>query len=174
MAAAGFRVIVEAICTEENIEGKSLETKINNLCKKGVITWNDRDRLHTIRFMGNDSVHSVKEPTKDQLLLVLEIIHNMLNNLYVLARKSSDILENPIRTFSDFAELLDMGLKNRQVGDIDVLKNLLPPMRRLIQEDKGKFETELCEKIKSGEYLKLELCPQPEAGKNQQYKIKCL
>ena len=87
------------------------------------------------------------------LLLVLEIIHNMLNNLYVLARKSSDILENPIRTFSDFAELLDMGLKNRQVGDIDVLKNLLPPTRRLIQEDKGKFETELCEKIKSGEYL---------------------
>ena len=174
LAAAGFRVIVEAICTEENIEGKSLETKINNLCKKGVITRNDRDRLHTIRFMGNDSVHSVKEPTKDQLLLVLEIIHNMLNNLYVLARKSSDILENPIRTFSDFAELLDMGLKNRQVGDIDVLKNLLPPTRRLIQEDKGKFETELCEKIKSGEYLKLELCPQPEAGKNQQYKIKCL
>ena len=64
--------------------------------------------------------------------------------------------------------------KNRQVGDIDVLKNLLPPTRRLIQEDKGKFETELCEKIKVGEYLKLELCPQPEAGKNQQNKIKCL
>lgn len=174
LTAAGFRVIVEAICTEEGIEGKTLETKINNLCKKGVITKNDRDRLHTIRFMGNDSVHSVKEPNKDQLLLVLDIIHNMLNNLYILTRKSRDILESPIKSFEDFSELIDMGLKNHKIGDIDVLKNILLPTRRLIQEDKGKFEAELCEKIKNGEYTKLKLCPMPETGRNQQYQIESL
>lgn len=171
LAAAGFRVIVEAICEDRKIDGKSLETKINNLCKKGIITRNDRDRLHSIRFMGNDSVHSVKKPTKEQLLLVLEIIHNMLNNLYILAAKGRDILEGPITTFEDFATLLDVGLKKHQVGHIDILRNLLPPTRRLITEDRGKFETELQEKIRCGKYKKLAICPNQGNAKNQQYKI---
>lgn len=171
LSAAGFRVLVEAICVDQNIEGKTLETKINNLCKKGIITHNDRDRLHTIRFMGNDSVHAVVEPSKEQLLLVLDIIHNMLNNLYVLTQKCRSLLESPIKSFDDFCKLLDDGLKLRKVGDVDILRNLLPPTRRLIQEDRGKFETELCNKINSGEYTKLKLCPLPTNGRNQQYQI---
>lgn len=171
LAAAGFRVIIEAICEDRKIEGKSLETKINNLCKKGIITHNDRDRLHSIRFMGNDSVHSVIEPTKEQLLLVLAIIHNMLNNLYILTAKCMDILEGPITTFEDFETLLDVGLKKYQVGHIDILRNLLPPTIRLITEDRENFETELQNKIKSGEYRKLAICPKSDSAKNIQYKI---
>lgn len=171
LAAAGFRIIIEAICEDRKIEGKSLETKINNLCKKGIITHNDRDRLHSIRFMGNDSVHSVKEPTKEQLLLVLAIIHNMLNNLYILEAKVRDILEGPITTFEDFLALLDDGLKNHQVGQIDILRNLLPPTRRLITEDRGKFEKELQEKIKCGAYNKLVICHSSSGVENYQYKI---
>lgn len=171
LAAAGFRVLVEAICVDQNIDGKSLETKINNLCKKGIITHNDRDRLHTIRFMGNDSVHSVVESSKDQLLLVLDIIHNMLNNLYILTEKCNCLLKTPIKTFLDFCKLLDEGLAKRKAGDIDILRNILPKTRLLIQEDRIKFEAELCNKINAGEYTKLKLCPAPENGKNQQYQI---
>lgn len=171
LAAAGFRVLVEAICVDQNIDGKSLETKINNLCKNGIITHNDRDRLHTIRFMGNDSVHSVVGPSKDQLLLVLDIIHNMLNNLYVLTEKYNSLLKTPIKTFQDFCKLLDEGLAKRQVGDVDILRNLLPKTRLLISEDRSKFENELCEKISAGEYTKLKLCPALENGKNQQYQV---
>ncbi len=171
LAAAGFRVIVEAICLENKIDGKSLETKINNLCKKGVITKNDRDRLHSIRFMGNDSVHAIKEPDKRQIRLVLDIIHNMLNGLYVLTKECNDILEGPITKFDEFIELLEEGLKNRSVGEIDILKNLLPPSRRLISEDRSTFENMLKEAIANGQFTKLELCPPPTTGKNQQYKI---
>lgn len=171
LAAAGFRVIVEAICIENKIEGKSLETKINNLCKKGIITKNDRDRLHSIRFMGNDSVHAIKEPDKRQIRLVLDIIHNMLNGLYVLTKECDDILEGPITEFDEFIELLGEGLKTRSVGEVDILKNLLPPSRRLISEDRSAFENQLKEAIAHGKYTKLELCPPPTTGKNQQYKI---
>lgn len=171
LAAAGFRVIVEAICLENKIEGKSLETKINNLCKKGIITKNDRDRLHSIRFMGNDSVHAIKEPDKRQIRLVLDIIHNMLKGLYVLKKECDDILEGPITEFNEFIELLEDGLKTRRVGEVDILKNLLPPSRRLISEDRSTFENLLKEAINNGKFTKLELCPPPTTGKNQQYKI---
>lgn len=60
LAAAGFRMVIEAVCKENNVQGKSLETKINNLAKDGIIIKHDRDRLHSIRFMGNDSVHLMK------------------------------------------------------------------------------------------------------------------
>ena len=172
LAAAGFRVIVEAICIENQIEGKTLETKINNLCKKNIITKNDRDRLHSIRFMGNDSVHSIKKPDKQQIRLVLDIIHNMLNGLYVLTDKCNDILEGPISTYEEFIQLLEVGLKTRTVGEVDVLKNLLPETRRLIKEDRATFENQLKEAIAKGKYTKLELCPAPATGKNQQYKVK--
>lgn len=171
LAAAGFRVIVEAICLDRQIEGKSLETKINNLCKKGIITKSDRDRLHSIRFMGNDSVHSIKKPDKQQIRLVLDIIHNMLNGLYVFPHQCKDILEGPISDYREFLQLLDEGLKKRSVGEVDILKNLLPPSRRLISEDRSAFETQLKEGINKGEYTKLALCPAPTTGKNQQYKI---
>ena len=171
LAAAGFRVIVEAICLENSIEGKSLETKINNLCKKGFITKNDRDRLHSIRFMGNDSVHAIKEPDKRQIRLVLDIIHNMLKGLYVLKKECDDILEGPITEFDEFIELLEDGLKTRSVGEVDILKNLLPPSRRLISEDRSTFENQLKDAISNGKFTKLELCPSPTTGKNQQYKI---
>ena len=171
LATAGFRVIVEAICLENDIEGKSLETKINNLCKKGIITKNDRDRLHSIRFMGNDSVHAIKTPDKQQIRLVLDIIHNMLNGLYVLTEECRDILEGPISNYQEFLRLLDEGLKKRDVGDVDILKNLLPPTRRLISEDRSSFENQLKEAIGTGEYTKLSLFPAPISGKNQQYKV---
>lgn len=171
LAAAGFRVIVEAICLDIQIEGKLLETKINNLCKKGIITKNDRDRLHSIRFMGNDSVHSIKKPDLQQIRLVLDIVHNMLNGLYVLTEKCKEVLEGPISNFDDFINLLEEGLKKRSIGEIDILKNLLSPSRRLINEDRSVFENQLKEKIINGEFTKLELCPPPQLGKNQQYKI---
>ena len=172
LAAAGFRVIIEAICIDNHIKGKSLETKINNLHRRDIITKNDRDRLHSIRFMGNDSVHAIKSPDKQQIRLVLDIIHNMLNGLYVLTDKCRQILEGPIRTYDEFISLLEEGLVKHSVGEVDILKNLLPPSRHVIKEDRSLFESQLKEKISSGEYKKLQLCPPPTAaGKNQQYKI---
>lgn len=171
LAAAGFRMIIEATCIENGIKGSNLEIKINNLCKANIITRRDRDRLHSIRFMGNDSVHAMKMPEKAALLLVLEIVDIMIKNLYLLEVECKRILEGPITSFEEFVELLNKGLANYHVGNVVVLMNLLPCDRRLIKEDIHNFETMLISKINKGSYSYLALCPPPTQGRKQQYKI---
>ena len=121
--------------------------------------------------MGNDSIHEMKSPEPSQLRIVLEIVNVMLNNLYILEAEFKDSMEHPIKTFAEFLKLLNGGLSTRSTGDTDILKNLLPPSRRLIKEDLQKFETELITAISLGQYDKLSLAPSPAAGKHQQYKI---
>lgn len=174
LAAAGFRATIEAICKDKNIQFKNLEAKINGLKKAGIITEADRNRLHTVRFMGNDAVHQISAPTRESLLLVLDIINGVLSNLYVIDDKMKGKLECPIKTIEEFLELLNQGIAMRSVGDIDILKNLLPENRRLIKEDRSKFEVELQSKINNGEYNKLSLCPPPPPNRNQQYKIESI
>lgn len=171
LAAAGFRAVIEAICIDKNISAKNLEGKINALHKAGIITKADRDRLHSIRFIGNDSIHEMKLPSKDAVLLVLEIINGILTNLYVWDKKVKEHLECPIGNMSEFIKLLDKGLSERKVGDVDILKNFLPENRRLIKEDMKKFEQELQGKIKEGSYCRLSLCKSPAEGRSQQYKV---
>lgn len=88
-----------------------------------------------------------------------------------MENKCKQALEGPISRFEDFIVLLDISLTKRQVGEIDVLKNLLPKDRRLIKEDLVKFEQILIKRIQEGKYDKLSLCPAPQQGKKQQYKI---
>lgn len=171
LAAAGFRMIVEATCTENDVQGSTLEVKINNLCKANIITKRDRNRLHSIRFMGNDSVHEMKTPNKSALLVVLEIIDIMIKNLYILDNECRNALEGPISNYDDFMELLDNGLKSHNVGDIDILRNLISQDRRLIKEDLRNFEAILINQINDGTYTKLSLCPPPSTGRKQQYKV---
>lgn len=171
LAAAGFRMIIEAICKDKQIRFKNLEAQINGLRKQGIISEADRNRLHSIRFMGNDSVHIEKTPTKENLLLVLDIVNGILSNLYIIEDKIKDKLEKPVQTYEDFEELLLEGLSLHEVGHVDILRNLLPENRRLIKEDISAFEAQLKQKIEEGKFVKLELCPLPPEGRKQQYKI---
>lgn len=171
LAAAGFRAVIESICLDKQVSGKTLEAKINNMQKAGIITLADRNRFHSVRFLGNDSVHEIKTPERRTLLGVLEIIEGILKNLYVYDERMSSELERPIKTIDEFIALLNEGLHDKTVGNIDVLRNLLPESRRLIREDMSKFEQELIGLISSGKYSKLSLCPTPSQGRHQQYKI---
>lgn len=171
LATAGFRAVIESICLDKQIEGDNLEAKVNNMQKAGIITMEDRNRLHSVRFLGNDSVHEIKTPERRKLMVVLEIIENILKNLYVFEEKISSELEAPIKTLAEFITLLNEGLKDKTLGSIDVLRNLLPENRRLIREDLSKFEQELIELINKGKYNKLALCPPPIQGRHQQYKV---
>lgn len=171
LAGAGFRMIIEAICKDKQIKFKNLEAQINGLRKQGIISEADRDRLHTIRFVGNDSVHVTKSPTKEDLNLVLEIINGILFNLYVIEDKIKDKLEKPIQTYNDFEALLLEGLASYEIGHVDILRNLLPENRRIIKEDISDFEAQLKQNIDDGKFTKLELCPTPPEGRRQQYKI---
>ncbi len=171
LAAAGFRAIIESICLEKRITGKSLEVKINNMKKAGIITMADRDRFHSVRFLGNDSIHEIKTPERRTLLVVLELIEGILKNLYIYDEKISSELERPIKTIEEFIALLNEGLADKTVGNVDILRNFLPENRRLIREDMNKFEQDLIDLINNGKYNKLALCPPPTQGRHQQYKV---
>ncbi|MDC2648952.1 DUF4145 domain-containing protein [Bacteroides ovatus] len=86
LAAIGFRTTVEAICKEKGITSGKLETKINKLRDKGIITSADCERLHQARFMGNDSTHEMIAPDRSHLLLVLEVVNNILKTSILLIR----------------------------------------------------------------------------------------
>lgn len=171
LAGAGARATIEAICKERNIIGRTLENKINKLKTEGVVTTADRDRLHAIRFMGNDSIHEMKLPDKSSLVLAIEIIHNILSNLYVLDKKVRRMMEKPVSTFKEFAKLLESGLRDKQVGDLVTLRAILPHDRRLIKDDIVKFETELKQKINAGEYTLLSICTVTHSTGPQQYRV---
>ena len=170
LAGAGFRMIIEAICKDKQIKFKNLETQINGLRRQGIISEADRNRLHSIRFVGNDSVHVTKSPTKEDLNLLLEIINGILFNLYVIEDKLRGKLEKPIQKYEDFERLLLDALSSYEIGHVDILSNLLPKNRQLIKDDISTFETQLKQNIEEGKFAKLELYP-TRADRKQQYKI---
>src|ERR1700739_4194487 len=111
LAGVGFRAVVEAVCIDKAITGRNLETKITNLSRNRFITDKEADRLHAVRFMGNDSVHEMAVPKEKALYVVLEIIDHLLNNLYIIDHHARPVLDTFITNQEDFEELLLKKLK---------------------------------------------------------------
>jgi len=169
LASAGFRAVIEVVCSNKEIKEKTLDKKINKLFKDGFITKDDRDRLHAVRFIGNDSIHEIKAPTEEELILVFQIINNLLNNLYITERVIGGNLVKPIKRFEDFTPLLLEEIEKKVAGDSVFFSNIWPNNRLLIKDDMPLFEKKLIEKIESGDFNKLKLLSS-SSGK-QEYEV---
>jgi hypothetical protein len=166
LAGVGFRAVIEAICINKNIKGRNLDAKINNLAKGRYITDKEAERLHAVRFMGNDSVHDMAVPKEKALYVVLEIIEHLLNNLYIIDHHAKPLLDTFINTNDDFEELLFKKLKSFQVGDdLPLAKYLGKDVRRLNSQI-SKFESHLISQIKAGEFKRLEIGDVKQFGTN--------
>lgn len=157
LSGAGFRGVIEAICLDKTIKGRDLETKINNLAKQGLITKTECDRLHSIRFLGNDSIHEMKEPNKVQLIAVLNIIEHLLNNLYLIDNEFGYALEKPISKYSKFKELIELKISKYNIGDEFPLIKYLGKDKRLVKDKFSEFESQLKVEIESGKYNYLKI-----------------
>lgn len=166
LAAAGFRATIEAICKNKEITGSNLKVLINSLQKKGYITMQDRDRLHTIRFLGNDSIHEMKAPEEKDLALVLEIVNHTLYNLYVLDEKTKG-LEKTVSNFEDFLQILSNHLSDFNSGEVATLEAILHNDRRIMEEERSKFELKLIQLINDGQYKKLSLGKKNVSGEQE-------
>ena len=60
LAGIGLRATIEAICNDRNITARTLDKKIDGLAKGGLISQKDAERLHAIRFLGNDAAHDIQ------------------------------------------------------------------------------------------------------------------
>ncbi len=93
LCAGGLRALVEGICADQ-IEVKrkaSLPQKIAGLSEKGVLTNQSAQILHEHRFLGNEALHELQQPSINELSLAIEIIEHTLQELYEIKGKANDL-----------------------------------------------------------------------------------
>jgi hypothetical protein len=108
LTAAGLRALVEGICKENGVTNGSVEKiendgkitkmtsnkldgKINGLYEKGKLTKDNADNLHEIRFLGNEAIHDLERPNKDELAIAIEISEHMLDSIYEVKNKAKQL-----------------------------------------------------------------------------------
>lgn len=157
LAGLGLRGTVEAVCNDLSISGRSLETRISKLATAGFISKSDAERLHAIRFMGNDAAHEIKPPPKNSLSVALQIVEHMLASVYILPKEAEDALETAISDFARFEDLLGEHIEDLSVGDELPLAAILGRDLRRVKESIANLEQELNAVIETGNYTKLTL-----------------
>lgn len=91
LAAIGLRTLIESVCKERNVAGNTLETLIDGLAEKGVLSNSQAQILHGHRFIGNMAAHEIRRADHVELLSALEIAESMLTTIYILPLLSKRI-----------------------------------------------------------------------------------
>ena len=114
LCASGLRAIVEGICADQNVSDgpvevvrkdgtkktqrkKELQAKIAGLWEKGILTRQHSDVLHEHRYLGNEAVHELAQPSPDELRLAIEIIEHTLETLYEIPEKAEELRKKKFR-----------------------------------------------------------------------------
>lgn len=172
LASIGFRATIEALCIEKGFNTGNLITKINKLRDKGIITAIDCKRLHEARFMGNESAHQIQEPDREHVLIVLEIVNNILNNLYVIEKKFNEVIEYRFKDYEEFQKMIETGVSECKKGTEGTVYYFLPDGRKYRKEDLDKYEAEMQTRISDGRFTCLSILPKKENSKYRQgYKV---
>lgn len=90
LCTMGLRALLEGVCREKGIVGKDLKDKIDGL-EKFVPNPSLIEALHSFRFAGNDAAHDLQPLTKDEARLAIEVMEDLLNFLYELDHKASQM-----------------------------------------------------------------------------------
>ena len=90
LCALGIRALLEGICADKGISGDNLKTKIDNMIDIP-LPENIVQNLHSLRFIGNDAAHELEAPSGDELKLAISICEDLLNYVYELDYKASQL-----------------------------------------------------------------------------------
>lgn len=108
LCAAGLRAILEGICHDHGVlegvvrkvdqNGKEvtwkstgLDGKIFGLAEKRILTEKQASMLHEHRFLGNDAVHQLSQPSITELSLAIEIIEHIFDSIYEIPEKANEL-----------------------------------------------------------------------------------
>ena len=86
LAGLGLRTLVEALCIQQQINGKNLQDKIKELENKRLISIQEAPILDKLRLIGNSSAHKIKSLPLDQLEYALGILNHILVSIYILQK----------------------------------------------------------------------------------------
>ncbi len=150
LAGLGLRGTVEAVCNNLEITGRNLEIRISKLATAGYISRKDAERLHGIRFMGNDAAHKIKKPSPIQLSVALKIVEHMLSSVYILEEQTEGNIDTLITEFVQFEKILNKKLEQFNSGDELPLMKLFGNDVRRIKNSLPDLENELIKQINAG------------------------
>lgn len=91
LAAVGLRMLIESVCIDIAIKGRTLKEKIDSIAVSGYISTKQADFLHKHRFMGNMAAHEIKRPNEDHLIAALEIAETLLKAIYILPKMAQQM-----------------------------------------------------------------------------------
>jgi hypothetical protein len=157
LAGIGLRATIEAIFNDRRVAGRNLEKRIDALAKDGLISQKDAERLHAIRFLGNDAAHEIKRADPKNLLIALRVIEHLLVNIYVLDNEADGRLDTIINTFDQFKKLLEKKLEAHSAGDEVPLAKIFGQDMRRFHGHFSDHEKDLIAAIGNGGYTKLAL-----------------
>lgn len=155
LAGIGLRATIEAICNEQKIVGRTLDKRIDGLAKGGLISQKDAERLHAIRFLGNDAAHEIQTVEPKNLLIALRIIEHLLVNIYILDSEADGKLDTIIKTQEKFIEILDKKLPVLAKGEEIPLAKIFGKDVRRFHGYLSTHESQLLNAIAAGTYTKL-------------------
>lgn len=168
LAGIGFRAIIEAICAEQSVKERNLQASITKLNKNGILSKRDTNLLHSIRFLGNDAAHEIKEPKSGQLETTLKIIEHLLLSLYVLPNDVARVMETVVEAYEEFEKLLVGSIANYKSGDEVPLRELLGNSTRRFIDNFSNLQNELNSRIASDNFKALKFGKQDDqAGSNK-------
>ncbi|MEL4395377.1 DUF4145 domain-containing protein [Shewanella algae] len=172
LAGLGLRATIEAICNDKDVKGKNLQVRINAMNRSGMISKSDAERLHAIRFMGNDAAHEIKKAKEKSVLIALKIIEHILLSVYVFETEVNKHLETPLSSIDDTLPILESNLSKLEENSTFTLTKWLGSSRRRVLEKIEEIETDLIAKIEAGELGGVETIDTPEAeeSSSQWYK----
>lgn len=84
LCGVGLRILVEAICIDQQIKGSNLMQKIKGLKDAGLISAAELPILDKLRDIGNAAAHEIKAMEEDTLKHALLIINHIIRSIYIL------------------------------------------------------------------------------------------
>jgi hypothetical protein len=74
-----------------------LQGKISGLCEKRILTVRNSEILHEHRYLGNEAVHELSQPSIDELKLAIEILEHTIDSLYEIPEKAIELQKRKAR-----------------------------------------------------------------------------
>ena len=82
LTGVGIRCMIECVCLDKKINGRTLQDKIKNLEGNGYINKPARRVFDNLRFLGNRAAHEFETHSETELELALSITEHLIDYIY--------------------------------------------------------------------------------------------
>jgi uncharacterized protein DUF4145 len=100
LCTVGLRALIEGVCVDkgltDEITGRNLSAKIDGLIKF-LPSLNLIEALHSLKVTGDGAAHQLRALTRDDARRAIEVMEDLLNFLYDLDYKASQLPKDPKR-----------------------------------------------------------------------------